>query len=202
DYDTAIDYLRQNGRQYDPVEQVAWTAYRRRTCTTSAGCVTAWRQLYVDDATAMGRKLDLVNQYGLRGAGIWALGDDGSHPELWNVIQHKLIDDTTPPTVGIRALATQQRNPAFAVAWTGTDDVAIRSYDVQVSIDGKAWTSWLTATTKTAAAWLGDDGHRYAFRVRARDLQANVSAWNVTSMAPAVAPQALSVGGFGVVRTD
>jgi spore germination protein YaaH/flagellar hook assembly protein FlgD len=98
-YATAADYLAQYGRKYDPLEQVAWTAYRRRNCTATYGCVMSWRQLYVDDAAALNAKYDLVNRYGLRGAGIWALGYDGTRPELWQAIQLKFVTDTTPPVI-------------------------------------------------------------------------------------------------------
>ena len=200
-YDTAADYLAKYGRRYDPVEEVAWTAYQRQNCTTTYGCVTSWRQLYVDDAATLGQKYDLVNRYGLRGAGIWALGYDGTRPELWSMIRTKFITDTTAPVVGIRTLPARAVNPAFLVSWTGTDDVAIASYDTQVAVDGGAWRSWISSTRGTSAVWYGQDGHGYAFRVRARDPKGNVSAWNVAATAPSPAA-ALAVGGFGIVRTD
>ena len=200
-YDTAAGYLSQYGRRYDPVEEVAWTAYQRENCTTTYGCVTSWRQIYVDDASTLSQKYNLVNQYGLRGAGIWALGYDGTRPELWNAIKAKFITDTTAPTVGVVTLPTTAVNPGFMVTWTGIDDVAIASYDTQVSVDGGQWTAWLAATRAASAVWYGLDGHTYAFRVRARDPKGNVSAWNVASTSPATAAS-LAVGGFGVVRTD
>ena len=86
-------------RRYDPVEGVAWTVYRRENCTPTYGCVKPWRQLYFDDAKALKAKYDLVNQYGLRGAGIWALGYDGTRPELYAAIKAKFITDTIPPTI-------------------------------------------------------------------------------------------------------
>ena len=61
-YDTAADYLAQYGRHYDAGEGVAWTAYQRQNCTSTYGCVTSWRELYVDDATAIGAKYDLQVQ--------------------------------------------------------------------------------------------------------------------------------------------
>jgi hypothetical protein len=61
--------------------------------------VNPYRQLYVDDARTLGKKYDLVNVYGLRGAGIWALGYDGTRPELWAALQAKFITDTVPPTI-------------------------------------------------------------------------------------------------------
>ena len=200
-YDTAADYLAQYGHHYDSREAVAWTAYQRQNCTATYGCVTAWRELYVDDATAIGAKYDVINQYGLRGAGIWALGYDGARPELYDAIQRKFITDSTAPVSGVRILAPAQPNPAFPVSWVGRDDVAVASYDVQVSADGGPWTAWINATAAVSATWYGIDGHAYAFRVRARDPRGNTSAWNVTATA-AAPTSALAVGGFGVVRTD
>ena len=98
-YDTAREFAVTYGKDYDPVEGVAWTAYRRQNCTATYGCVTPWRELYFDDATALKAKYDLVNQYSLRGAGIWALGYDGTRPELYEAIKAKFITDTVPPAI-------------------------------------------------------------------------------------------------------
>ena len=49
-YSTARQYAVDHGRRWDPVEGVAWTAYRRQNCTAPYGCVNPWRQLYYDDA--------------------------------------------------------------------------------------------------------------------------------------------------------
>ena len=87
---------RSNGRRYDATEGVAWTAYRRENCTSTYGCVTPWRQLYVDDAQALRAKYDLVNSNDLRGAGIWALGYDGTRTELWKAIGDKFAPDVKP----------------------------------------------------------------------------------------------------------
>ncbi|MBA3663361.1 MAG: T9SS type A sorting domain-containing protein [Bacteroidetes bacterium] len=50
---------------------------------------TAWRQCWIDDIYSMGRKYDLVNQRGLGGIGIWALGYDDGMTSFWNLIQNK-----------------------------------------------------------------------------------------------------------------
>ena len=59
---TARDFAVKYGKAYDPVEGVAWTAYKRENCTTTYGCVKPWRQLYFDDAKALKAKYDLVNR--------------------------------------------------------------------------------------------------------------------------------------------
>ena len=199
-YSSAVGYLADHGRRYDAVEQVAWTAYRRENCTATYGCVTSWRQLYVDDAVALKAKYDLVNRYGLRGAGIWALGYDGTRTELWKALSEKFIEDKAPPRAGLIPLATTHTSEIIPVAWNSDDDVTVTSHDVDVSIDGGAWARWLTATPVMTANYVGARGHRFAFRVRARDPKGNLSAWG--SMSTGAGTPAIAVGAFGRVQTD
>jgi spore germination protein YaaH/flagellar hook assembly protein FlgD len=110
-YETALDLAETNGRRYDPVEGVAWTTYQRENCSQTYGCVTSWRQLYYDDAATLGQKYDLVNKYNLRGAGIWALGYDGSRPELYAVIKDKFITDTVPPLITASKVSAASFSP-------------------------------------------------------------------------------------------
>lgn len=143
-YETALELAVANGRRYDPVEGVAWTAYQRENCTKTHGCVTGWRQTYFDDAQALAAKYDLVNQYNIRGIGIWALGYDGSRPELYQLIKDKFITDTIPPEI----LASRASSPAFSPNGDGRlDAFAVRlratglirfGWRVQPMIDGTA----------------------------------------------------------------
>jgi spore germination protein YaaH len=190
-YATGIELLQEHGRRYDTREGVAWTAYRRETW---------WRQLYLDDATALKAKYDLINRYGLRGAGIWALGYDDERPELWAAIKSKFVSDSTPPVVGITRLSSVQLSPTFGVKWSGYDESGIARYDVQVAIDGGGWSSWKSGTTSTSGFYVGRDDRRYAFRVRATDVKGNTSTWS--SLATASSPSGLAPGGFGMVRVD
>ncbi len=199
-YATVAGLVKQYGRRWDPLELSPYVAYRRRNCTSAYGCVTSWRQVYYDDAASLQRRLALVNDYGLRGAGMWALGNDGGHPELYRAYATAFLVDKSAPQAGVRILSSTQRDEGFVVRWTATDTSRIVSYDVQVSVNGRAWTPWLTGTRSTSDVWLGADGTGYAFRVRARDSKGNTGAWNVSST---WAPKAtLARGGFGRVTTD
>ena len=131
-YSTAADYLAQYGRRYEATEQVAWTAYKRENCTTTYGCVTSWRQLYIDDAATLGAKYDLVNSYNLRGAGIWALGYDGTRPELWGAIERKFVTDTVAPSVTSASIT--------ALAFSPNGDGALDTVLVRMTASGA--TSW------------------------------------------------------------
>ena len=206
-YSTTVNYenipalVSQYGRQWDSVEQSPYIAYRRQNCTSTYGCVTSWRQLWYDDAASISRRYQLVNDYGLRGAGMWALGYDGGYQDMARALSDAFLVDHSAPQAGIRTLPATNPDEGIVVAWSASDISAVRSYDVQASVDGGAWTAWLTGTTATSDVWLGADGHAYAFRVRATDAKGNVGAWNVTATA-ATAPASLAVGGFGRVTLN
>lgn len=46
-------------------------------------------QVYYENEVSLGLKYDLVNESGIGGIAIWALGYDGSYPNLWNVLEEK-----------------------------------------------------------------------------------------------------------------
>ena len=188
------------GRRWDAAEQSPYIVYRRENCTSTYGCVTSWRQVYYDDAASMKLRYALVNDYNLRGAGMWALGYDGGHPELYRAVSESFLVDKAAPQAGVKMLAATQADEGFVVSWTARDATAVANYDVQVSTDGGAWATWLTGTRATSDVWLGDDGHGYAFRVRATDTKGNVGAWNVASVYDPT--PSIAVGGFGRVATD
>ena len=110
-YGTAQAYAVQHGRKWDALEGVAWTAYRRQNCTAAYGCVSPWREIYYDDAQALGLKYDVISRYNLRGAGIWALGYDGTRPELHAMLKAKFITDTVPPKISGATISTPIISP-------------------------------------------------------------------------------------------
>ncbi len=205
-YSTAVNYesltalVDKYGRRWDSAEQSPYIVYRRQNCTSTYGCVTSWRQVYYDDGQSMKLRLSMVNDYGLRGAGIWALGYDGGHPELYRAFAEAFLPDKSAPQAGIRLLGPAQPDEGFVVAWGAEEAGEVVSYDVQVSANGGAWKTWLTATRATSNVWLGKDGVGYAFRVRARDGRGNSGAWNVTSRWDGT--PSLATGGFGIVKTN
>ena len=184
-----------NGRFYDSIEESAWTWYQLKCPTVD---VTVWRELYYDDDQSLGVKYDMINYWGLRGAGIWALGYDAGHPEMANLVAAKFLTDKTPPKVGIVNLPDSQDSEGFPVKWTGQDDWnGIASYDVQVSTDRGPFKDWLTGTTETTDNYQGSSGHNYSFRVRATDGVGNVGPWDVTSTY--AASPALAAGSYARV---
>lgn len=199
-YETVVGLVAQHGRRWDAVEQSPYIVYKRQNCTDTYGCVTSWRQVYYDDEQSTKLRYALVNDYGLRGTGMWALGYDGSNPELYRAISDSFLVGKSLPQAGIRVLGASQSDEGFVVEWAPGEGDPVVSYDVQVSVDGGPWAGWLTATRSTSEVWLGSHGRGYAFRARGRDADGNVGTWNVTSTWSA--SPSLGVGGFGRVVTD
>jgi spore germination protein YaaH/flagellar hook assembly protein FlgD len=199
-YENVASLVAKHGRRWDALEKTPFIAYRRQNCTSAHGCVTSWRQVYFDDAASLRQRYALVNDYGLRGAGMWALGYDGGRSELYRALSESFRVDKSAPQAGIRLLATSQVDEGFTVAWSARDRSSVASYDVQVSVDGGPWATWLSRTRATSNVWLGAHGHGYAFRVRATDSKGHVGAWNVGARWDAT--PSLAVGGFGRVAHD
>ena len=134
-YSTAVDYTAAHGRRWDPADGVAWTQYRRQNCTAAYGCVNPVRQIYFDDAQALGLKYDLVNRANLRGVGIWALGYDGSRPELYQALKDKFITDRIPPRITASSLSGAILSP--------NGDGRLDTTTVRVSVTGLLRWGWV-----------------------------------------------------------
>ena len=84
-YATVQDMLMQADRQWSDALRNPWFSYQSQ----------GWRQVWYDDAQSLAFKYDLVLDRGLAGPGIWALGYDAGHEELWSLLE----DRFTLPTV-------------------------------------------------------------------------------------------------------
>ena len=134
-YGTARRYAADHGRKWDPVQGVAWTVYRRENCTATYGCVKPWREIYYDDAKALGLKYDAINRYNLRGAGIWALGYDGTRTELYAVLKAKFITDTVPPVISAASISSPFLSP--------NGDGRMDTVTVRLSVTGHIQFGWV-----------------------------------------------------------
>lgn len=81
------NYVRNNSATYSAANK-NWdsNSFNPYYSYQSAGL---WRQCWIDDNYSYSRKFDLVNQRGIGGIGIWALGYDNGYQDLWNLIQNK-----------------------------------------------------------------------------------------------------------------
>jgi CSLREA domain-containing protein len=85
--------------------------------------------------------------------------------------------DTTAPVSSVQPLTATQSSPTFTVSWTGTDaGVGVGTYTIYVSVDGGAFTAWVTGTQATSASYTGSASHSYGFYSIATDLLGNTEA--------------------------
>jgi N-acetylmuramoyl-L-alanine amidase len=78
-YDTAVPEAQQYGRGWDPNAQNPYYMYGGP------------RQVWYDDEESLGLKYDAVVSERMGGTGMWALGYDGTRPELWDKLREKLV---------------------------------------------------------------------------------------------------------------
>ena len=87
-------------------------------------------------------------------------------PQIFNTI------GSEGPTVSLTASALDFTTNSFTLSWTGQDDVngpGIADYNIYVSTNGGAYTSYLQGTTLTQATFTGQAGDSYAFYAVAVD---------------------------------
>ncbi len=156
-YDVAAGLADTNGRQWDATESSAWVAYQKQNCAT---CPNVWRELYYDDAQALAARYQLVLSTNLRGTGMWALGYDGTRPEL-TALLHQVFGAAPPlpPTGAVSVTATgSPGNPAnaFSPNGDGVADTASLSWWVSEPMTGtiavRSGTSTIWSAPVTASS--------------------------------------------------
>jgi hypothetical protein len=97
--------------------------------------------------------------------------------------------DSSPPTSSVNSLPDNVDPGDLLVRWSGFDnETGVAFYDIFVSIDGGAFTLWLSHTESTSALYTVDAPHTYAFYSVAVDFLGNREA------APATPDAVVSVG--------
>ncbi len=100
---------------------------------------------------------------------------DVNAPILTPVVTNTI--DATPPVSAITPLPATSSQTNLVVSWSGGDTGSgIAGYQVFVSVNGGAWTSWQAGTTNTSAVYPAAYGNTYAFYSVALDATGNVEA--------------------------
>jgi hypothetical protein len=127
-------------RAWDDTAQSPWASWwSPATNDPCTGNHNSWRELYYDNAQSLGEKYDLVNASNLRGAGIWALGYDGTSTDLSSEIWLKFVAQWDSQGGMLSS------GPGTSSWGTGRLDLFARCLDNSLchkaSISG-AWGSW------------------------------------------------------------
>lgn len=125
----------QLARHFDSQSQTPWASWWSPAVNDPcAGNHNSNREVYYDDAASIGAKYDLVVNRNIRGSGIWALGYDHGHGELWDVIAAKYMAappapaGTYRPVTPARLFDTRNSSPvgpggSFEIQVTGQQGV-------------------------------------------------------------------------------
>ncbi len=151
---------------------------------TASDVAHVWVQ--VDDALPIDYRAPLrLDREGRHTVRVWAEDRAGNRTPLW---EQEIPIDLVPPVVVMHTLPPYMNNftplqgdlVKFTVTWEGSDGSGsgITSYDIQVKegINGR-WTMWLGRTKATSGTFIGEVGHTYFFRVRARDRAGHEGAY-------------------------
>jgi spore germination protein YaaH len=111
-YASAKDYYRDYGRRWSTKYEDPWTFYQ------SNG---DWYQAWCNDAEALNAKEELVFSYNLFGTGMWALGYDEEHTELWDVLRENFLqfEDTLLLDDFENGIGHFYRQPSYSGSTTG-----------------------------------------------------------------------------------
>lgn len=140
-----------SSRQWDGISFSTWFP------STRAG--TPW-QCFIDDAYALGKRFDIVNQRGIGGIGIWALGYDDGYNNYWDLIRDKFTDcaivpctDTIYDMGGPGRNYYDNENFVYTIAPTGASNVTLNfsSFSTELNYD----TLWIYNGNSTASPLIG-----------------------------------------------
>lgn len=105
-----------------------------------------------------------------------------------------IVPDTFAPVASapvLTSIATTATTVTVMIRWSGTDvGLGIKSYQLQVSHNGGAYTTVTTAAGATSVQQVVTNGTTYTYRVRATDLANNVGAYAISDpFVPARVPR-------------
>jgi uncharacterized protein YkwD len=113
--------------------------------------------------------------------------DSGDGRKLWTAVFLKGPDRTGAwAKLGTSATTTCSTSRGYRYlkySWSGADyrlqvlTAGLRYFQVQRRIDGGTWQWVATSTTATSRAGCVPSGHKYEYRIRARDRAGNVGSW-------------------------
>ena len=116
------------GKLWDSNSQTPWYKYQN----------PSWYQGWYDDSLSLSLKYDFAIQNNLKGVGMWALGYDGSNPELWEALADKFGAESAP-TIPTNISMENINNGSVIIEFTGAagaDSITIlREYLNSTAVD-------------------------------------------------------------------
>jgi spore germination protein YaaH len=108
-----VSTLPEGDRFFDATYHSPWYRYD----SSASGL---WRQGWYDDSLSLAMKYDSVKAYGLAGAGMWALGYDGTHTELWGILKDAFASQPDASHTSLDDFETGVGRFDKAPTWSGS----------------------------------------------------------------------------------
>jgi PKD repeat protein/spore germination protein YaaH len=119
---------------------------------------TVWHQCFSDDPYSFGKRLDIINQRGIGGMGMWALGNDDGYTDYWNKISEKLsscetvlCSDTIYDMGGPSRNYYDNENYTYTIAPDGASSLTLTFSSFSAAND----TLWIYNGASTTAPLIG-----------------------------------------------
>lgn len=121
---------------------------------------TEWRQCFIDEGRSMRYRFKMVNERGIGGIGIWALGYDDGYNDYWSALQDHFSDcalspcsDTIYDMGGPNSNHYDNEDYTYTIAPNGATQVNLNfsAFDVELNYD----TLWLYDGPSTASPLIG-----------------------------------------------
>ena len=188
-YSSAEPQAQSYGKKWDDESQTPWYCYN------SGG----WYQCWYDDSLSLGKKYDLALTKGLLGVGIWALGYDGTRPELWGALADKFGAAMSP--LAVTHLSIQNVGQDVVVLEFSESKQA-DTYYAYASTDGETFR--IAGSSPTPQILLTDlsPDNTYFFKVIAANANGESPSTEVLGCRPSIdSVRVLVVNGFDRMST-
>ncbi len=184
-YSEAEPKAEKYGKLRDSVSKCPWYRWQ-----VSGG----WYQGWYDDSLSLSAKYELAINKNLKGVGIWALGYDGSRPELWGALAEHFGSSAPPlePT-HFRVLAQD----GGLVRIECRPSTGATSYRVYHSLDGHNFELLGDFPNPQMELWSLEPRKIHFFKLTAANGNGESSPTEVLAAVPdSAAPRVLIVNGF------
>ena len=186
-----IDTIAASNQFFDATFNTPWYRY------VNGG---SWRQVWYDDSLSWAHKFDSIKVKNVAGTGMWALGYDGTEPELWGAIRnafasepnaaHTLFDDFE------NGVGRFDKYPRWSGSTTGIDIASSESWTNDITLNGQgALEVVLKDSSETSVNWsvrLNSGGSSRANNVQFAK-NGYIGFWMKTSSAPSGAQVAVTI---------
>ena len=161
---------------YNAGEIIAWNNYPMDSTVSAAN--RQWMESPGHKAIAISTDYNYV--------GVGLAIDPSTGKKMWTAVYLK-GPDRTPAVAKVTGAALRAGSSASTryvrVTWSGSDPrlqvltAGLGTFTLQRNIDGAGWTTIYSSTGLTYTNFLVGLGHRYEFRVAARDKRGNLGGW-------------------------